>query len=476
MEKIRVSKRKIKIGFSGLICKTDENILDFAYSPKAYNFTFRNGALKGDIGVDEAKGYYGDSTQLRHTYPAFPEGTEIYDVLPYMRIVNDVRDDRLVVRTNANKLFYTKIFENDTWHEIVGDPISGRICSVNYNNAGEDVLIISSDSCAMRILAGEKLTTIPLAPKFTSIAVHFERVYGTVSNKNEVWFSDDFNPTNWKVDGTAAGYIKFNDEYGGVLKVVSFLNYLYIFREHAIFRLTAYANQAEFTLNKLFTETGRIYKPTIAQCGDKILFMAEEGLFSFDGYSVTRIGKELPPNYTPFTAVAAYQNNCYYLACKIVEPLFDIGVAVNNMLIEYNLEEKTIAVLAPLDILSLVPVNIRQATDLIVLLQKNVRNKFGMLSDSGKIFGVETKKMYFSPYNSLGDDSVKTVRSVTLMTKNPCLLKVKIDGVESQHQLVGSELPQTVFVERCGQKIGFTIETSAANAHISQVVATIETR
>ncbi|MEG1529858.1 MAG: hypothetical protein RR405_05825, partial [Clostridia bacterium] len=75
MENIRVSKRKIKIGFSGLICKTDENILDFAYSPKAYNFTFRNGALKGDIGVDEAKGYYGDSTQLRHTYPAFPEGT-----------------------------------------------------------------------------------------------------------------------------------------------------------------------------------------------------------------------------------------------------------------------------------------------------------------------------------------------------------------------------------------------------------------
>ncbi|MEG2274426.1 MAG: hypothetical protein RSC44_03740, partial [Clostridia bacterium] len=63
-----------------------------------------------------------------------------------------------------------------------------------------------------------------------------------------------------------------------------------------------------------------------------------------------------------------------------------------------------------------------------------------------------------------------------LMTKNPCLLKVKIDGVESQYPLLGSELPQTVFVERCGQKIGFEIETTAANAHISQVVATIETR
>ena len=94
------------------------------------------------------------------------------------------------------------------------------------------------------------------APKISSMALHYERLFATVDGeKNSVWFSDDLDPTNWSMSLDEAGFIELIDERGALLKVVSFLDYIYIFREYGISRLTAYGDQTSFSVSNLFVSS-----------------------------------------------------------------------------------------------------------------------------------------------------------------------------------------------------------------------------
>ncbi|MCQ2603290.1 MAG: hypothetical protein MJ193_05120, partial [Clostridia bacterium] len=141
MKKIETSTRKIKVGFSGVSYDVDEKILSQEYAVCTYNFALRNGVLKSDLGIDAAQGYYKNDLQLRHTYPSFPSTVKIVNAFVYSRrnLIGEF-DDRIIAQTNENKLYYTKIFEVDTWHEITGATMSGNACAVNYNYNGNDIM------------------------------------------------------------------------------------------------------------------------------------------------------------------------------------------------------------------------------------------------------------------------------------------------------------------------------------------------
>lgn len=475
MKKIATSSKKIKVGFSGVSYDVDEKILSQEYAVRTYNFALRKGVLKSDLGIDPAQGYYKNNLQLRHTYPSFPSTVKIVNAFVYARRnAFGEFDDRIIAQTDENKLYYTKIFEVDTWHEISGATMSGNACAVNYNYNGDDVFLIVSETSDMLMINDTTATAIQSAPHFSSIAVHYERVYGTVNgNLNQVWFSDDMNPENWIVSGVGAGYITFADECGEVLSVVSFLGYLYVFREHGIFRLTAYGDQSEFSLKKVFIDTGMIYKHTISACGDKIIFLAEDGLFAFDGYDVTRLSM-LPEIHTCDTAVGAYHNGRYYLACCLNLGDFYQEICVNNSVIEYDVKEKTVNILAPVDVLSLLSVNVHHATDVIVVLRDGTTDKLGMISPYGRIFGTKTDKIYSSPYNALGTDKIKIVKFVSLESKYALTLTVKIDGKDYSFDVSAKDGVQKIFVGKSGFDVSFSLSASGLNAYVSPLSVSID--
>ncbi|MDE5602165.1 MAG: hypothetical protein K2J16_06680 [Clostridia bacterium] len=341
MKDVRVSKSKIRVGFKGYVSTTDDGVLDMAYTDKAYNFAFEKGVLTGGIGIDPAFGNYISPPTRKHIYPEMPSGKKIKDVFLYRRVKQDgAHDDRLIAQLTDGQFYYTSMYTLDTWHAIDTFIISADVTAVNYNFKGKDMMLFATGRNLLLILDDTTPYVITNTPEFTSLAVHNERIYAGVNGtNNQVWFSDDFNPTNWNVSADEGGYINFSDECGEVLRVVSFLNYLYIFREYGIFRLTAYGDQNEFLLKKVFTDTGRIVKNSIEVCGDKIIFYAEDGLFAFDGYEVVRIAKELVPINKTYLMSGAYLDGCYYLACCIWE-----NSSANNAVVRYSFLDKSISV------------------------------------------------------------------------------------------------------------------------------------
>ena len=475
MKRVPSSARTLRIGFKGMRTTVDESVMDWDYSPAVYNFRIENGALTGGLGLTEAKGFHATLPDMRRTYPALPDGAEVKRIFHYRRRDQGGYDDRLVVQTSSGAVYYTSVFESDTWHAVADYTLAGDAAAVCYNYGGKDVLLMCSPESPFAVLDDGTVKEVLSAPRFSSVTVHNERVYGTVSGADkQLWFSDDFDPENWNVSGEEGGYITFSDECGDALMTVSFLGYLYIFREHGIYRLTAYGDQSDFSLKKLFTATGRIYKDTIVLCGDRIMFLTDEGVFAFDGYTATPAARELPDLLYAYRASAAYHDGAYWLACLISAPEYGTGVFVNNAVMRYDIREGSMDLLVGADVVTLAGVRSHTADDIVFAVDTEDGHRLASVSSDGMVFGVPTLKIYRTPSNDLGTPAFKTVREVTLTTRYPAELRVTTDGVTHVYALAGSDAPQTVFVGKSGRKIGLELRSQSAVCTVSQPVVTLD--
>ena len=476
MHHITTDRRRIKIGFKGIVNSLDESQLDFAYAKQAFNVAFEKNMLKSSLGIDRAAGYYANDYEARHEFLAFASSKQIKNVFHYLFNNAGTPDYRLVVQLKDGTIWYTKVMTESGWAQVQNLTISGDIEAVNYRFNGEDILLLATEDDKLYYLKGDTAYSSDEAPRFASITVHNERVFGCVNGaKTRVWFSDDFDPTNWDVNAQDAGFIEFADECGNLVKVISFLGYLFIFRDYGIFRLTAYGDQSTFVLKKVFTDTGRIYKNSIVLCGDKIIFLADEGLFAFDGYDVVRIAKELPEVLNKDEATAAYLDKRYYLACRTyVDSRVEPDDARCNSVLIYDVFEKSVQAIAGVDVRALREVKTHSGSMVVCVFDSAYRNKLGMITDSGKVLGRSLYKVYKSPYSDLGVQGAKTVREIIVNTKYPIQISVFLDGQEWIYDVPASTKPQRVIVEKCGEQIGFEIFSDEQNLLVAPMVAIVD--
>lgn len=476
MERVRTALRTMRVGFKGIVTTTDESALDWDYAAEVYNFRTEKGTLTGRLGVGEGKGFLRNVEGARFTYPALPAGAVVTGLFHYRRNEAGQADDRLVVQTSTGKLYYTTVFANGSWQEVAGDfTLAGEASAVNYNYSDRDVLLLTSAQSGLAVLDDDEVKQVGAAPHFSSVTVHNERVYGTLAGNNkQLWFSDDFDPENWNVSSEEAGYISFADECGDALAAVSFAGYLYIFREHGIYRLTAYGDQSDFVLKKVFTSVGRIYKDTIALCGDRIMFLTDDGVRTFDGYGVKESVKELPELVFPAQCRAAYHDGAYWLACTLDLGELSPGIATNNTLVRYDIEGGGTDFLAGYDFKGVTSLRSHNAADLVLNMWVDEASAIASLTEDGKAFGTATKKIYRSPYGDLFSPAVKTVRDVTLSTRYDAELRVVTDGLTHRFPLAGSEQPQRVFVGKSGRELGIELRSATGECHITQPVVRID--
>lgn len=482
MREVSVSRRKQRVGFKGIVNSTDKSLLGWEYSPEAYNFVFRDGLLTGEIGLDAGRGFRFDRPDSRWDLPALPEDCEgITKMFHYRRSGGDGFNDRLLVQTPSGRFYYVTLFlQDDAWHEIEGLTAVYPATAVNYKYGDKDILLLSGEDLPLTMLDDVAVSKIENAPRFTSLTVHGERVFGVCDGaRGRVWFSDNMNPTDWSVSSETGGYIDFADEWGATTRVVSFLSYLYIFREHGIYRLTAYGDQTDFVLKKMFTSAGRIYENTIALCGDRILFLDDEGIKTFDGYDVSRVDVPLPELVFKQNCKAAYSGDSYFLAALAnIERRYDPdGYFDCNLIVRYDLGEKETAFLAGYDVRDMTTLRAHGA-DVVAVASytKGLRHTLAMTSASGEAYGTPTYKLYRSPYNTLSYEGIKVVRDVTLtVTEGEIVFRLLADGATVfEHTFVASEEPQTVFVGKSGRRIGIEIVSESAAVEVSPPTLNID--
>jgi hypothetical protein len=421
----------------------------------------------------------GEGGDVSLELPAMPSeaGDWIENVHMYYRFDYETgkRDDRLVIVANTGAPMYVKYFRPNIsafdWLPISDISLVGRTCSVNYNCNGRDILLISSPE-ATAIIDGDNGRYVPDCPHFTSLTKHCERIYGSVQgNRRQVWFSDDFDPTNWTVSNTEGGYLDFNDEGGAVLKVVSFLNYLFIFREYEILRLRAFGDQSEFSLTKLFVTTGRIFGDTIALAGDRIMFAADDGVYEFNGENARKVYNDLNAFFKPSQKrpLGCYLHGKYYLACSLTFPdrdktayLDEVNrTCLTNALVEFDLDGGAFSILRGVDFYDLTSVGAERDSRIFMLFGNEPARKIGNVVGYSAYFNEPLDALWQSPETDLGyPGRKKVIRTIFLNTgADPVTVGVCLDGERYEYEARGKNCK--INVCHGGESVSFYFRAAA---------------
>lgn len=329
-----VRKKLVLSNFAGFDEDKLSSVLPSDYTDDCFNFAFKNNRLVAERGMSplEIVGADGAKSEIAVT----PTIVGDYN---FFVARNDDRASNYttLVLSHVGGIESLKLAPNAVWKHCNCD--KKMISAVPYLFGERDLLLMSDGETGIKVLENNVITAIDNSLAIVDMCAHYERIFAVVSGKrNSLWFSDAFDPFNWNVSISEGGYIEFDGSLGNVNVVKSFREYLYVFCDYGIYRLSALADQTQFSLKKLYCACGRIYPKSVVDCGDKIAFVSTDGIYFFDGYDVNRynigVSKLLGSGFE--NVGGAYCNHKYYVSLKSKQTGdfdFDKSFDKNNMLV-----------------------------------------------------------------------------------------------------------------------------------------------
>lgn len=466
----------------GLNNETDENIVGINYSTNYYNFDFKSGALTEGIGFKDLKVPVYSTSSLPEHNPTLPLSTNIESIWQYKHFhtTENRRADKLMIKDSSGNLFYSRLFSIDpSFISCMGVALSKKSNTLNFKIGGADCSLMFNDTDGVVVWDNAnqpyKLTGIP---DITYLCLHKDKLCATSGGqKNIIYFSDNLNLESW--GSLTLNQIEMNDERGPINKIISFLGYLYAFRDYGIAKILFANGTNGYTVSQLFVAGNKMYSNTITVCGDEILMLTKDGIYSFDGSSTEKMKLGVNALLTGTlneNAMATYHNGIYYLACRID---FNDNATVgcesengykNNVLIAVNVKEKTYKIARGVDISCLTTVQFESMDKVIVCFNKVHTQKLGEIVETGKFFDTNSIKYWESPLSDLGySNKVKHVREVSLMSDKDCTLTIFNETESKSFNIIGSNVLTKLFVRFKGKQIGFKITTTNDVAHISNL-------
>ena len=395
----KVTLTDFRGGMTGVL---DDRLLPLSFARVSYNFNNQDGALKDGVGL----------SKLKFPNGKYFEGNEVIEAVYYYKKYHKGFKDALLLYCSDKRVYHYDIFEGTvTPLELTFET---KPVGVGYNYEGNDIYFLSTESEGLFVIDGTEVEKVQNLPTIKDMCIHNERLFITTAGSGtRLYFSDDFNPLNFSVSLEEGGYIDFQDGRGGLQKLVSSLGYLYIFRSYGISRLTAFANQTDFSVNHLFVSTGKIYPDSVSACANGILFLASDGLYKLTENGVSKILS----SYDTFLnacdnseAKGLYYNGKFYLKCKML-----IDKKQEDMVLVYDLAKDSSYLCKNLKVKDFCAVQSENFSTAVVV--RNNSKEICTFDNSGRILSQPLSKVWETPITDLGlSGRQKTVKRIEMYT------------------------------------------------------------
>lgn len=459
---------------------TYEDCLKSMSGKVMYNFDISSGVLKDGMGIGDVTFKYGEQMFRKTKKVNFPENYQIMACwhFPYFDTIANEDCPALIVYCSNRKFYFLFIQHQDTdmleIPNLTFQDVPMAVCSkIN----GIDTLILVSKSDGMYTWNPINGThKIDAAPEITSMCSQYDRLFVTCGDdKKSILYSESLNPTNFNTSDNEGGIISLNDDFGYCNKVISFKGYVYIFRDYNIARITAYGDDDEFVVSQMHVSNGKIFPGTICACGDKIIYLASDGLYSFDGGKSTKIElniNNLLSGNENELASGNYSNGCYYVACRMN---FDDGdiegceslTYVNNALLKYNLSNGEISIMRGYDIQNITVINDSIDSYVLVVFHNGVGLRVGMLDMSGMYFNTPTHKVWISAKTDFNyPTKTKVIKEISFQSATDGVIKIWCDDRVKEFDFTGKNGVQKIKPLMKGKRFGFAFHVTANNSKI----------
>lgn len=447
--------------FCGVDAATEEEALPLGYAPYAYNVRFGGGAMLQGYGVGYA------AIGGRYLPGMITVGETIEKVFLYKRFdrTTGVRDDRLIVQSNENKLYEADLTTDTAFHEINVELGGDKLTFLNCEYNEKDVLWICDDHGHLILYDGTTVQTMNDTPYLSDACVYNGRVFASSgAGANVLRFSAENNPAEWREE-EGAGKVTFPDEGGKILRVAPFKESLLIFREYGVWRYVGYPRASAYTLNRIYATEQPIYGKSVCVCGDKVIFVTGNGFYAYDGSNVTGVYRNLFPLADGLDDCAGcYYDNKYFFALRMKKDTEVVGdeavISGNNAF--FAIGDGFLSITRGTDVKEFIPVEVGGVTALLCAFGSGYHPMdIGMVTDDGKIFSVSPKKKWKSPLSTLGKLSKdKFVRKIYVHASGEITLACITDE-RQEFVLPSGARTHCVYVGRRADAVGLELASTA---------------
>lgn len=475
----------------GINTNLDKELLDCSDSFISYNFNMEEGVLKDGMGIRNLKFRYAKNSSSSYKTIENPEsGVYLIGCWYFSAWDSVVRqyDDYLIFYASNGKFYYNYLHSQSAeLTEMTGlvfkeKPSIVTSCRID----GIDTLVLISSADGMYTWHYPNIVSkINNVPKIKSLCVADGRLFATTfGDGRNVIFCDGLNPTylnNYLHNG---GEINVSDGYfGKANKVIYFNSYVYIFRDFNIAKLSTYASKKDFGLTQLYVSNGLIFEDTVAVCGNRIFYLASDGIYSFDGTKSTLLDlgiNNLFKDVDNFYANACYCNGYYYLSCNIkyddniLNDNLHTSSLKNNALIRINTSTNAVTILRGCNIINMSVLGDDIKSEVCALVTIQGAQTLGIIDDGGKLYNNPTLKVWKSAVSDFGyPNKKKVVREFGIETSQDITIEIIHDDNVKSFSIKGKSGYQTIRPYVSGKKIGIVIKSKTTNNRILKPKITV---
>lgn len=468
--------------FKGLNLTSDPNTLPLSFARNAYNVSFENGMLTTGYGIKSAFFAGLTTSKVRSLITLNPKKIWTWKV----RTADGNSMDKLLVLcgdtsgSRKNKIYLVDFEAGTALHSGITLPDGGDAIGMRYTLKGENSYVFYKTTGGAYVAKNDYFDAYDDTPPLISVCSHYTRVFGIENGAavNRLVFSAAEDPVNWKVSATEGGYIGVGNEEWGMLKVVkSFKDYVYIFSQHGIYRLTAYADQSSFKLAPVTSFCGNLRPATVTDCGDRIVFLTDEAMYSFDGFTTQRL---IADNFTMITdsnsAATAWDGEKLFVACAIKRDELVIGdenktTAVNNAVLIVDPVKNSAEVLRGADVEYFYFLEYFGTEKLMTVIRGKTTGFMFMEKGYGVYDAAQLKKRWATSTTDFLEPGMnKRLRRVLVRSKYDVTLNLVLDGSEYRYKITGSEKWQSIYVNLIFDEMSLEFLLDVASAALSSKV------
>jgi hypothetical protein len=389
----------------------------------------------------------------------------------------------LIVKDSNGDMYYNLLHGDSTeFIKIDGLHFTDEPTVMTCNVDGEDVVVFNSKSSGIYTWKYPYIVNkIDGVSPLKSVCVHNNRLYAIpYSDTRKVIFSDDTDITNLNIDMLSGNQVLINDSFGACNKVVSFKGYLYIFRDFNIAKIVDYVNKVDFSVSQLYVSNGRIFDKTVTVCGDNIIYLASDGIYSFNGTTSKRLNFKLDKMFEGidnYNAVAGYCDGYYYLSCKlnyndnnsVVDGEWSAGNNYNNALIRLNVETGEMVLFRGYDIIGIYIINDVYRSEVCVLVREvGAVHRLGMLDNSGAYYDQPLTKIWNSSVIDCAyPNKYKLIKEITIESHQDIKIEIVTDKFKKILSVKGKDGLQNIKVNIKCKKFSLNIISNATNNYIT---------
>lgn len=460
----------------------EQSLCDFNLTKLCYNFRTNRGVLESGYGFDIFASPLSKSDLESETAVAISgnQVSALWDFEWYDQ-ENDENKYYCMYFNDQAKVCYDNLFGSRPTTLIINTQFTDTPVGMKYKIEGVDSMIFSGKGQNLLVLVGQTQQTSQSAPQMLSICAHFGRVFAITSEaRGRLVYSDNLDILQWSDELSAN--LDFTDGRGNLTKLLSFNDYIYIFREYGITRISEYSSDSEFSITHLYQSDSYIYPNSIAHGGDRIYFLEKSGLKYFNGSSVRSI--ECPE----IKMLSSFNGNCasqcfegkYFLACKMDFDGDSVGCEnseqsfYNNALLVYDEQTEHVEIVRGVDIKQMLALNNPYKSKLVACFNGDNKGKIGQLSFSGKSFNDVLPAKWQSVCTDLGiSGKKKRIRSFLIKSILPCKVVITSDLQTKEFSVEGSSAIQQIHAGIYGNEFSVVITSNQPNSKISSFVLNV---